>query len=64
MYKGKVKFYNDSKISGYIIEENSGEEIYVHASGLIDEIRKNKNVLFEIEELEGKRSAINVKVVK
>lgn len=64
MHTGKVKFYNDPKISGYITDENSGEDIYVHASGLIDEIKKNKIVQFDIEEINGKKFAINVKVVR
>jgi cold shock protein len=64
MYKGKVKFYNDPKIFGYITLENSEEEIYVHASGLIDEIKKNKTVSFEIQEIEGRKTAVNVRVVR
>lgn len=59
MKKGTVKFFNDAKGFGFIKDEN-GKEIFVHASGLKEEIRENDLVVFETEQ--GKRglNAINV----
>jgi len=59
MKKGTVKFFNESKGFGFIKAEN-GEEFFVHASGLKNEIRENDVVTFEVEK--GKRglNAVNV----
>ena len=50
MKKGTVKFFNESKGFGFIIEEESKQEYFVHVSGLIDEIREDDNVEFELKE--------------
>jgi CspA family cold shock protein len=39
MNKGTVKFFNDAKGFGFITEEGSNKEHFVHISGLIDEIQ-------------------------
>lgn len=61
MNTGTVKFYNESKGYGFIKEDASGHEVFVHVSGLIDQIGTADKVTFEIQE--GKRglAAINVK---
>lgn len=61
MKTGTVKFFNESKGFGFIKTE-SGEEIFVHVSGLIDKIRENDTV--EFEEQQGKKglNAVNVKL--
>ena len=50
MNNGTVKFFNDSKGFGFIKEEGTGKEYFVHVSGLIDEIRENDEVTFELKE--------------
>ncbi|WP_316762119.1 cold shock domain-containing protein [Pedobacter aquatilis] len=62
MASGKVKFFNESKGFGFIKTE-SGEEIFVHATALKQELREGDEVTFDIEQ--GKRgpSAINVELV-
>ena len=60
MTKGTVKFFNESKGFGFIIEEESKKEIFVHSSGLIDKVRENDNVQFETEK--GKKGLNAVKV--
>ena len=47
MKKGTVKFFNNSKGFGFIQEDESNEDIFVHMSGLIDDIRENDEVQFE-----------------
>ena len=49
MNKGTVKFFNDSKGFGFIKEDDSSKEHFVHISGLIDEIQEGDNVEFEVE---------------
>jgi CspA family cold shock protein len=62
MNKGKVKFFNESKGFGFIIDDESGKEYFVHISGLIDEIRENDEVSFELQEGKKGLNAVNVKV--
>ncbi|MDG1913511.1 MAG: cold shock domain-containing protein [Crocinitomix sp.] len=63
MNKGTVKFFNDAKGFGFIVEEGSNQEHFVHVSGLIDEIRENDTVEFELQEGKKGLNAVNVKVV-
>ncbi len=64
MKKGTVKFFNDSKGFGFIIDEESGKEYFVHVSGLIDEVREGDTVEYELTEGRKGMNAINVKVVQ
>jgi len=64
MGRGTVKFFNDSKGFGFIIEEESNKEHFVHVSGLIDEIREGDTVEFELTEGRKGLNAVNVKVVQ
>ncbi len=62
MQTGKVKFFNESKGFGFILDDASGEEIFVHITGLNGvSIRENDQVSFNVTE--GKRglNAIDVK---
>ena len=59
MKTGVVKFFNEAKGFGFIKEE-SGEEIFVHVSGLKEEIRENDNVKFDVQEGKKGLNAINV----
>ena len=63
MSKGTVKFFNDSKGFGFITEEGSGKDHFVHISGLVDEINEGDEVEFELEEGKKGLNAVNVKVV-
>jgi CspA family cold shock protein len=63
MNKGTVKFFNDAKGFGFITEEGSNKEHFVHISGLIDEIRENDRVEFELQEGKKGLNAVNVKVI-
>ena len=63
MKKGTVKFFNESKGFGFIIEEESKEEYFVHVSGLIDEIKEGDAVEFELNEGRKWLNAVNVKVI-
>ena len=61
MKKGTVKFFNVTKGFGFI-KEDGGEEIFVHATGLIDKIKEDDEVVFETQEGKKGINAINVKL--
>ena len=63
MNKGTVKFFNDSKGFGFISEDETKKEYFVHVSGLIDEIREGDSVEFELKEGRKGLNAVNVKLV-
>ena len=46
MSKGTVKFFNETKGFGFITEEGSNKEHFVHISGLIDEVREGDEQAF------------------
>jgi len=62
MKKGTVKFFNETKGFGFIKAEN-GEEVFVHVSGLKEEIRENDEVTFEVENGKKGLNAVNVALV-
>jgi len=63
MNKGTVKFYNETKGFGFIKEENSTKEYFVHSSGLVDRIKENDVVSFDLQEGKKGLNAVNVKLV-
>ena len=60
--QGTVKFFNETKGFGFISPSNGGADIFVHSSGLIDTIRENDKVSFEVEQGQKGINAVNVKV--
>lgn len=63
MKEGKVKFFNESKGFGFIKESETGKEYFVHSSGLIDRIKEDDDVTFELQEGRKGLNAVNVKLV-
>lgn len=63
MKNGKVKFFNESKGFGFITDDETNQDIFVHVSGLISKIRENDRVSFEITEGKKGLNAINVEKV-
>jgi CspA family cold shock protein len=63
MNKGVVKFFNETKGFGFIKDENSSEEYFVHVSGLIDSVNENDEVVFDLTEGRKGLNAVNVKLV-
>ncbi|MET4106693.1 cold shock domain-containing protein [Hymenobacter sp. UYP22] len=60
MKTGKVKFFNESKGFGFIVDDENGQEIFVHQTGLIHEIRENDRVSFDL--IDGRKGQNAVKV--
>jgi CspA family cold shock protein len=63
MQNGTVKFFNETKGFGFIVPANGDSEIFVHSSGLMDQIRENDNVEYDVENGKKGLNAVNVKVV-
>ena len=63
MNTGKVKFFNKTKGFGFIIQDDTNKEIFVHATGLMNDIRENDKVSFDIEEGKKGLAAVNVKLI-
>ena len=61
MNKGTVKFFNETKGFGFIKETNSGQEYFVHVTGLVDQVQESDEVVFEIQEGRKGLNAVNVK---
>lgn len=62
MKEGTVKFFNNAKGFGFIIVKDSEEEIFVHTSNLIDDIKEDDNVTFDVEKGEKGLSAVKVRL--
>lgn len=62
MYKGTVKFFNETKGFGFIVDEDTKEEIFVHVSGLVDSIREGDTVTFDTQRGKKGMNAVNVKL--
>ncbi|MDO3645152.1 MAG: cold-shock protein [Mucilaginibacter sp.] len=61
--EGTVKFFNETKGFGFITPAAGGQDVFVHSSGLIDQIRENDSVEFEVENGRKGLNAVNVKVI-
>ncbi len=64
MKTGKVKFFNESKGFGFILEDETNAEIFVHHSGLIDKVKENDAVSYEVTEGKKGQNAVDVKKIQ
>ncbi len=62
---GKVKWFNAKKGYGFITDDKSEKDVFLHVSALekskLRVLRENQKIQFEIEEEKGKLKAINLK---
>lgn len=63
MNKGKVKFFNATKGFGFIKDADSDKEYFVHVSGLINQIKEDDEVEFDLQEGRKGLNAVNVKLI-
>ena len=61
--EGTVKFFNNTKGFGFISQDDTKTEVFVHSTGLIDQIRENDKVTFEVENGRKGLNAVNVRLV-
>ena len=65
MRTGAVKFLNESKGYGFITDEETGKDIFVHASGInAEELREGDRVSYEEEEGRKGKVAAQVAVLE
>ncbi|PAM96329.1 cold-shock protein [Flavobacterium sp. IR1] len=62
MQEGTVKFFNEEKGFGFITPNSGGAEVFVHASGLSENIRQDDKVRYDVEEGRKGPNAVNVVV--
>lgn len=62
MQQGTVKFFNETKGFGFITPTNGGQDIFVHTSGLVDNVRENDVVTFDVQEGKKGVNAVNVRI--
>jgi len=63
MQRGKVKFFNETKGFGFIKDNDSASEYFVHVTGLIDQIKEDDEVSYDLKEGRKDLNAVNVKLV-
>ena len=63
MQEGVVKFFNEAKGFGFIIPNSGESEIFVHVSGLVDQVRENDHVSYEVQQGRKGLNAVNVKLI-
>lgn len=61
METGTVKFFNSAKGFGFITVDGNSQELFVHVTGLVDQIRDGDKVTFDVQEGKKGLNAVNVK---
>lgn len=64
MNTGTVKFFNESKGFGFIKPDDGSPDIFVHVSGLIDDIREDDKVTYDVTEGRKGPNAVDVKLAE
>ena len=64
MKTGTVKFFNTEKGFGFIKDDETQKDVFVHKTGLIDMIHENDKVEFDVKEGRKGPNAVDVKVVQ
>ncbi len=63
MKQGTVKFFNSEKGFGFIVDDETGKDFFVHISGTIDEIKEGDKVEFDLKEGKKGLNAVSVRVI-
>ncbi len=61
MFTGTVKFYNEAKGFGFIVDDDTQSEVFVHATGLVDQVAQNDKVTYDVKDGKKGPNAVNVK---
>jgi cold shock CspA family protein len=60
---GKVSYFDDAKGYGFVIEKDTQEKYFVHVSGLMDKVKENDKISFELERGTKGLNAVRVKKI-
>ncbi len=61
MSTGTLKFYNETKGFGFIVDDETGKDVFVHKTGLSETVRENDRVTFDTENGRKGVNAVNVR---
>ena len=65
MPSGKVKWFNAKKGYGFILDDETQKDIFLHVSALEDSklrvLKEDQKIVFDIKEEKNKLQAINIK---
>lgn len=64
MKTGTVKFFNSAKGYGFITQDDGSSDLFVHHTGLIDKVRENDKVEYEVSEGKKGMNAVNVRKIQ
>ncbi|MEQ8325095.1 MAG: cold shock domain-containing protein [Vicingaceae bacterium] len=64
MKTGIVKFFNTEKGFGFIKDDESQNDIFVHKTGLVDMIRENDKVEFDVQQGQKGLNAVDVRIAQ
>lgn len=62
MSSGTVKFFNNTKGFGFITPDEGGKDVFVHQTGLTEEIREGDKVTYDVQDGQKGLNAVNVKI--
>lgn len=62
MKTGIVKFFNEDKGFGFIVVDESKQEVFVHVSAVSQHLREGDKVAFDIEQGKKGLNAVNVRL--
>lgn len=62
MKNGTVKFFNESKGYGFVTDDEDNKEYFVHVSGLVDKVRENDSITFDLKEGKKGLNAVEVRL--
>jgi CspA family cold shock protein len=63
MNEGTIKFFNEAKGFGFITPNDGGQDVFVHVTGLNEQVRENDRVTYSVENGKKGPNAVNVKVI-
>lgn len=61
MATGKIKFFKSDKGYGFIQDNATGKDVFIHVTGLTEEVQKGDEVEFEIKQGKKGEEAFNVR---